>query len=94
MGGPEQVSHQSYYSPSRDLCQRQLNLFVDLCGHLGVPKAPEKTCGPATTLSFAGIELDTIQIDARLAAEKISKCKDLIADFLKRKKVTLREVQS
>ena len=38
--------------------------------------------------------MDTIWLEARLPAEKISKCKDLIADFLKRKKVTLREVQS
>ena len=34
---------------SQEICQRELNLFVDLCGHLGVPIAPEKTCGPATT---------------------------------------------
>ena len=55
---------------SQEICHRQLNLFVDLCGHLGVPITPEKTCGPATTLSFAGIELDTIQLEARLLAEK------------------------
>ena len=79
---------------SHDICQRQLNLFVDLCGHLGIPIAPEKTCGPATTLSFVGIPLDTIQLEARLAAENILKYKDLISDFLKRKKVTLKEVQS
>ena len=71
---------------SQEICQRQLTLFVDLCGHFGVPIAPEKTCGPATTLSFAGIELDTIQLEARLPAEKNLKCKDLISDFLKRKK--------
>ena len=73
---------------SHDICQRQLNLFVDLCGHLGIPIAP------ATTLSFAGIPLDTIQLEARLPAENILKYEDLISDFLKRKKVTLKEVQS
>lgn len=55
----------------QEICQRQLNLFEDLCGHLGVPIAPEKICGPATTLSFARIKLDTIQLQARLPAEKI-----------------------
>ena len=79
---------------SHDIYQRQLNLFVDLCGHLGIPIAPEKTCGPATALSFARIPLDTIQLEARLPAENILKYKDLISDFLKRKKVTLKEVQS
>ena len=42
---------------SRSLCQVQLHLFLDLCSYLGIPIAPEKTCGLATTLSFAEIEL-------------------------------------
>ena len=81
-------------APSHEICHRQLNLFVDFCTNVGVPIAPEKTCGPATTLSFAGIELDTLRSEARLPADKILKCKDLISDFLTRKKVSLREVQS
>ena len=45
-------------APSQALCHNQLNFFLDLCSYLGIPMAPEKTRGPATTLSFAGIELD------------------------------------
>ena len=56
--------------------------------------APEKTCGPATTLSFAGIELDSVSFEARLPLDKIDKCLGLIANFLTRKKVTLKEIQS
>ena len=52
--------------------------------------APEKTCGPSTTLCFAGIELDTIRFEARLPLEKLRKCADLISDFQKRKKITLK----
>ena len=37
--------------------------------------APEKTCGPPTTMSFAGIELDSILLEARLPLEKVEKCK-------------------
>lgn len=81
-------------APSYKLCQEQLNLFVDLCGYLGVPIAPEKTCGPDTTLCFAGIELDSVLCEARLPLEKITKCLFSIAEFLKRKKVTLKEIQS
>ena len=79
---------------SRSLCQDQLHLFLDLCSYLGIPIAPEKTCGPATTLSFAGIELDSVSFEARLPLDKIDKCLGLIANFLTRKKVTLREIQS
>jgi len=79
---------------SRSLCQDQLRLFLDLCSYLGIPIAPEKTCGPATTLSFAGIELDSVSFEARLPLDKIDKCLSVISDFLTRKKVTLKELQS
>ena len=60
----------------------------------GIPIAPEKTCGPSTIISFAGIELDSIFLEARLPRDKIGKCISLISDFIHRKKVTLKEVQS
>ncbi|RUA06910.1 MAG: hypothetical protein DSY43_00970 [Gammaproteobacteria bacterium] len=81
-------------APTSDLCQSELKLFVQLCDYLGVPIAPEKTCGPSTTLSFAGIELDSVLFEARLPLDKVSKCLLFISDFLSRKKVTLREIQS
>ena len=41
-----------------------------------IPLAPEKTEGPSHIHSFAGIELDTTIIQARLPPEKnIYKCK-------------------
>ena len=56
--------------------------------------APEKTVGPETLLAFAGIELDTLRMEVRLPPDKIAKCQTLISTFLRRKKVTLREIQS
>ena len=49
---------------------------------------------PVTTLSFAGIELDSVLLEARLPSDKPDKCRSLISEFLQRKKVTLKEVQS
>ena len=80
-------------APSRQLCQQQLDLFLMLCNYLGIAMAPEKTIGPATTLAFAGIELDSLQIEARLPPDKLAKCGQLISIFLVRKKVTLHEIQ-
>lgn len=37
-------------------CADGLKRFLSLCHHLGVPMAPEKTVGPSTVLTFAGIE--------------------------------------
>ena len=75
---------------SAQLCQQQLDLFLSLCSYLGIPLAPEKTCGPSTTLSFAGIELDSILLEARLPIDKISKCKTLISEFCIARKLPLR----
>ena len=32
-----------------------------MCHQLGIPIAPDKTFGPSTTLTFAGIELDKMR---------------------------------
>ena len=72
----------------------QLNLFLSLCSYVGILMAPKKTYGPVTTPSFAGIELDSVLLEARLPSDKLDKCRSLISEFLHRKKVTLKEVLS
>ena len=54
--------------------------------------APENTAGPSTVLSFAGKELDTVCSEAPLPLDKVIRCTSMISDYLKRKKVTLREL--
>ena len=83
-----------FVSSTHDQCQRNLNRFISLCSQLGVPIAPNKTFGPSTTLTFAGIELDSIRSEARLPRDKITKCVEIINGFLPRKKVQLKELQS
>ena len=72
----------------------QLDLFLSLCSYLGISMTPEKTYDPVTILSFAGIELDSVLLEARSPSDKLDKCRSLISEFLQRKKVTLNEVQS
>ena len=81
-------------APSLEHCHSQLVNFLNLCEYLGIPMAPEKTVGPSNVLSFAGIELDTCRMEARLPNDKLLKCISLISDFMQRNKVTLRELQS
>jgi len=56
--------------------------------------APEKTFGRSTILTFGGVELDTICCESRLREDKLLKCKQLIAEFIKKKKATLGELHS
>lgn len=81
-------------SNSISSCDNELKAFLRTCDELGVPMAPEKTVGPSCVLSFAGIELDTTIMEARLPCDKLTKCRTLIQDFITRKKVTLKELQS
>ena len=63
-----------FLSSTRTQCQGDLDRFLIFCSHLGIPIAPEKNCGSATTLTFAGIELDSIKSEAHLPKDKIAKC--------------------
>ena len=69
------------------------SVFKSLC-LLRHSHGTRKTCDPATTLSFAGIELDSICSEARSPLDKIHRSTQLISEFLGRKKVSLKEVQS
>ena len=83
-----------FIAESEEKCQADLHSFLNLCEYLGVPIAEEKTVGPHTVLQFAGITLDTVKQEARLPDEKLQKCYRLLHDFYKRRKVTLKELQS
>ena len=83
-----------FIADSQDKCHADLTNFLGMCEYLGVPIAQEKTVGPDTTLQFAGITLDSVMQEARLPVDKLRKCRMLLRTFYKRRKVTLRELQS
>ena len=57
--------------PSTQACQATLCSTLSTCKELGLPVAPEKTEGPVTTLTFLGIEIDTVAGQLRLPQEKL-----------------------
>ena len=59
-------------------CQGSLDSFMKLCGDINIPLAPEKTQGPAQVLTFLGIELDTVRMQAKLLQDKLLKCRENI----------------
>ena len=64
---------------SKEKCQLDLKNF--LSKYLGVPIAEEKTVGPATSLQFAGITLDSVLQEARLPDDKLKKYHTLLTSF-------------
>ena len=79
---------------SLDKCKDDLAAFIDLCKQIGVPLAPDKTVGPQSSITFLGIVLDAVRMEARLPQDKLEKAKALLSEFIERNKVTLKELQS
>ena len=61
---------------------------------LGVPIAQAKTVSSDTALQFAGIELDSLRLEARLPLEKLIESCTLRRQFLIKRSVILHELQS
>jgi hypothetical protein len=67
--------------------------FDSLCADLGFA-VKEKKSITGTTVDFLGLEIDTQAMEARLPSEKQAKALLLVRTYLKRKSLTLLELQS
>ena len=61
---------------------------------LGVPLEPSKLEGPATCLSFLGIEVDSETLQLRLPSEKFHRLKEQLAEAVSKKCLPKRKLQS
>ena len=52
---------------------------------VGMPTEPEEDEGPATTMTFTGIELASVALELRLPQEKLRKLKSELAGWRGRK---------
>ncbi len=83
-----------FVSPSPNSCALLLELFSSICKQLGVPLAEEKTEGPVQTITYLGLEINTITMQVRVPRGKVKATCELIHRALAKKKVTLRYIQS
>ena len=60
-----------FVQPTFARAARDLNTFIKLCKDLAIPLAHHKTEGPVTSLTFLGIELDSVAMQARLPQDKL-----------------------
>jgi hypothetical protein len=71
--------------PGTSECADALQLSLRLCECLGVPVAPGKVEGPATSLVFLDILLDMEAHELRLPEEKLMRLMELIAQWQHKK---------
>ena len=65
---------------------------MQICSNVGVPLASEKLEGPATSLTFLGITLDTARMEIRLPRDKLLRIQESLSKWLGKKSVTKREI--
>ena len=80
--------------PVSDKCSRALATTKATSTRLRVPLAPEKSVGPTTCIIFLGIELDSIELCARLPSDKLIELRGLITTWFGKRSCTRRELES
>jgi hypothetical protein len=80
--------------PNSNTCQKSLDKFFILAKDLHIPVKTEKTVHPTTSLELHGILVNTEDWSMSLPPDKLSDALEKINTMSRRKKVTLRELQS
>lgn len=75
-------------------CFSALQTFLCLANTLGVPIKKEKTVMPCTRLTIYGIELDSVEMVARLPQDKVVKISNMLILYKQKRRIKLRELQS
>ena len=81
-------------TPDSPRCGEALQTALRLGTALGLPAAPAKVVGPTTTLTFLGIEIDTVAQQLRLPADKLGRLKRTLLYWSESKNPTKRQLQS
>ena len=73
------------------ICHDNFSTIQRFCQELGIPLASDKLVSPSHSLTFLGIELDTVCMEARLPEDKLTRIRTLLLSWLPRKKATKRD---
>lgn len=76
------------------LCKQQLQCFLQIAVYTGIPIKHSKTVTPTTCLPVHGIEVDTIQGQARLPFDKLRNLAQLLRSFIRKRSLPLHNQQS
>ena len=81
------------WSQDAPSCHANLVNAIDLCSILGLPAEPTKVEGPATTITFLGIQIDSIKEELRLPPAKLASLKQTLLQWSRKRAATKREFQ-
>ena len=78
--------------PGSAECAQNLAIALETFRILGVPIALEKNEGPATSMAYLGIEIDTIKGELRLPAEELARILQELNNWLRKNACSKREL--
>ena len=80
--------------PGSSVCQHNLDRSIDCFSKLGIPLHPDKLEGPSTCLTILGIELDSLNLLARLPQDKFDRITALLEDWSQKRWCKRKELES
>lgn len=80
--------------PGSQECMENMMIMHAACKEVGLPVEADKDEGPATVITFLGIELDTEGLEIRLPQEKLQHTRAILACWRGRKACRKRELLS
>lgn len=80
--------------PNSQKCLQDVLAFEQLCNTIGIPIKQSKTVLPTTKLTIYGIEVYSVSMKSCLPQDKLDHLRSVLAATSRRKKVTLRDLQS
>ena len=80
--------------PDLPTCRQAVNTMLTVCKELGVPFAMEKLEGPAASITFLGIMINTANMTLSLPPEKLAELLEELERWRGQKKCTKRQLPS
>ena len=93
VGAPDSHSCDEHLQTFLRVCEH-LQTFLRVCTLLGIPVATDKVDGPATVLSFLGLELDSVLQQIRLPPNKLEEILAELTKWQSRNKTSKRKLLS
>ena len=81
-------------APKSGECARNVQIMLQTCEGAGVPVEESKSEGPALSLTFLGIDVDSVAMELRLPADKLLQLQTLLKQWRGKKACTKRELLS
>ncbi len=80
--------------PGQDGCVNNLAIIRQVCRDTGTPVEEDKSVGPTTTITFLGIELDSVGLTISLPEDKLKNLRKILKTWRGRKAGKKRELLS